>query len=91
MFFSFCSLPKPIDEDELREAVLDLLLKRSPTPLVRLVGNKAYSAGVTDLWELMQSETFVKQLGYGVLEVLTLHLFPEMKSMFTNMEPARGL
>jgi sorting nexin-13 len=83
--------PVPLDADELREAVLTLLLRRSPTPLVKLVGNKAYVAGVTDLWELMQSPTFMRQLGYGALEVVSLHLCPELKGMFAALEPVRGL
>lgn len=81
----------PLDEEEVSEAVLHLLLHRSPTPLVRLVGRGAYVNGVTDLWEMMQSPTLVRQLGYGVLEILSVHLFPEMKGMFGAMEaPAMG-
>jgi len=64
----------------------ELLLRRAPTALVRLVGKGPYTEGVSDLYEMMQSPTFMRQLGYGVLEIGALHLCPELKEMFHNLE-----
>lgn len=35
--------PAPLDEDEIREAVEALLLRRAPAALVRLIGKNAYA------------------------------------------------
>lgn len=35
---------------------------------------------------MLQSPTFVLQLGYGVLEICCVNVFPEMKPLFRQME-----
>jgi len=78
--------PPPLDEEEVREAVWELLLKKAPSPLIRLVGKTPYNQGVQDLYEMIQSPTFMKQLGYGLLEIAALHLCPELKGLFQNLD-----
>lgn len=78
--------PVPLDEDELREAVGELLFSRAPMALVRLVGKGPYTEGVQDLFEMMQSATFMRQLGYGLLEIAALHVCPELKGLFQQLE-----
>jgi hypothetical protein len=78
--------PAPLDEEEVREAVWELLLKKAPSPLLRLVGKTPYTEGVQDLFEMIQSPTFMKQLGYGLLEIAALHLCPELKGLFQKLE-----
>ena len=78
--------PAPLDEEEVRSAVQQLLLSRAPTALLRLVGRGPYTEGVEDLYEMMQSPAFMKQLGYGLLEIATLHLCPELKSLFRRLD-----
>jgi sorting nexin-13 len=78
--------PSPLDEEEVREAVWELLLRKAPGPLLRLVGKTPYNEGVQDLYEMIQSPTFMKQLGYGLLEIAALHLCPELKGLFQNLE-----
>jgi hypothetical protein len=43
-------------------------------------------SGVQDLFDMLQSPTFVLQLGYGILEICCVNLFPEMKALFRQME-----
>lgn len=43
-------------------------------------------SGMEDLFEMMQSLTFVQQLGYGILEILVVHLVPELKPLFRQLE-----
>ncbi len=43
-------------------------------------------SGVQDVFDMMQSPTFVMQLGYGILEILTVNVFPEMKTIFRSLE-----
>ena len=78
--------PSPLDEEEVRSAVQELLLSQAPTPLLRLIGRNPYNEGVQDLYEMMQSPSFIKQLGYGILEIVTLHLCPDLKDLFRQLE-----
>lgn len=41
---------------------------------------------MTDLFEMMQSPTFVQQLGYGVLRIALLSFFPELRPLFQQIE-----
>ena len=41
---------------------------------------------MTDLFEMLQSRTFVQQFGYGLLKILLLNLFPELKLLFRRIE-----
>lgn len=43
-------------------------------------------SGMQDLIEMMQSETMLYQLGYAVLEILSEHAFPELKSLFKELK-----
>ena len=39
-----------------------------------------------DLFGMLQSPTFVLQLGYGLLSTAVVHLFPELKPAIRRME-----
>ena len=39
-----------------------------------------------DLFEMMQSLTFVQQLGYGLLKILVVNLLPELKPLWRAIE-----
>jgi sorting nexin-13 len=41
---------------------------------------------MADLFEMMQSRTFMQQLGYGLLKIVLVHLFPELKLLFRKIE-----
>ena len=84
-------VPHPLDEEEVSEAVWELLMKKAPTALLRLVGRTPYAEGVQDLYEMIQSPTFMRQLGYGLLEIAALHLCPELKGLFQSLEHGEGL
>jgi hypothetical protein len=86
-----CSVSHPLDEEEVREAVGELLLRRPPAALVRLVGRTAYADGAQDVFEMMQSGAFMRQLGYGLLEIAALHLCPEMRGLFNQLEHGMGM
>jgi len=49
-------------------------------------GMSLLRSGVQDVFDMMQSSTFVMQLGYGILEILCVNVFPEMKSVFRGLE-----
>lgn len=39
-----------------------------------------------DLFGMLQSPVFCSQLGYGVLECVAAHLFPELQPLFKHMQ-----
>jgi len=41
---------------------------------------------MTDLFEMLQSRTFVQQFGYGLLKIVLVNLFPELKLLFRRIE-----
>ena len=41
---------------------------------------------MTDLFEMLQSRTFVQQFGYGLLKIVLVNLFPELKLLFRKIE-----
>ena len=41
---------------------------------------------MADLFEMLQSRTFMQQLGYGLLKIGLLNLFPELKLLFRRIE-----
>lgn len=46
----------------------------------------ARRSGVQDVFDMLQSPTFVMQLGYGILEILVVNTFPELKTLFRGLE-----
>ncbi|KAK9807024.1 hypothetical protein WJX72_010915 [[Myrmecia] bisecta] len=78
--------PHPIDADEVREAVWDLLMRRAPPALLRIVGKQVYESGMDDLFEMLQSTAFMHQIGYGLLKILVVNLIPELKPLFRQIE-----
>ncbi|KAA6429701.1 MAG: phox domain-containing [Trebouxia sp. A1-2] len=80
----------PLDEDEIQEAVYSLLVNKAPPVLVRLIGRDCYKHGVDDLFEMIQSRTFIYQLGYGIIKIFVVNIFPELRPLFRQMELCVG-
>jgi hypothetical protein len=53
------------------------LLQRSAGAAERLVGRDAYRRGCLELYSLLQSPLFVRQMGYALLEAALAAAFPE--------------
>ncbi|KAG7022432.1 Sorting nexin-16 [Cucurbita argyrosperma subsp. argyrosperma] len=80
-------IPKPgsfeLQLEAARRAsdVKKMLLGGAPTPLVSLIGHKQYKRCAKDIYYFTQSTICVKQLGYGLLELLLVSIFPELQSL----------
>jgi hypothetical protein len=62
-------------------------LSQAPeTELVNLNVNFCARSGMADLFEMLQSRTFMQQLGYGLLKIGLINLFPELKLLFRKIE-----
>ena len=59
-------------------------------PHTLLIALLRCSRGMADLFEMMQSTTFMHQLGYGVLEIGVVNMFHELKPLFRQFENAAG-
>ena len=43
-------------------------------------------SGVDDLFEMIQSRTFIYQLGYGLIKIFVVNIFAELRPLFRQME-----
>lgn len=43
-------------------------------------------SGVDDLFEMIQSRTFIYQLGYGLIKIFVVNMFAELRPLFRQME-----
>lgn len=39
-----------------------------------------------DLFDMIQSHTFVQQLGYGLVRIVLVNLMPELRPLFRSIE-----
>ena len=47
-------------------------------------------SGVDDLFEMIQSRTFIYQLGYGIIKIFVVNVFAELRPLFRQMELSVG-
>lgn len=73
------------DTREMAENLRTRLFRHAPAALVRLVGRRSYMGAMKDVYDMIQLPTFVRQIGYGVLEIVLLALFPELKDLFARI------
>ncbi|KAB5541377.1 hypothetical protein DKX38_014351 [Salix brachista] len=62
-----------------------MLFDGAPTTLVSLIGNKQYKRCARDIFYFTQSTICVKQLTYGILELLVLSVFPELRDLLLGL------
>ncbi|XP_076935460.1 uncharacterized protein LOC143602127 [Bidens hawaiensis] len=62
-----------------------MIFKGAPTTLVSLIGRKQYKRSAKDIYYFLQSAVCLKQLGYGVLELALLAVFPELQGIILNV------
>ncbi|KAL2344868.1 hypothetical protein Fmac_006153 [Flemingia macrophylla] len=81
-------------EQELEAArrasdIKKLLFDSVPTTLVSLIGHKQYRRCARDIYYFSQSNICVKQLGYAILELALVTIFPEIRNVVLSIhQPA---
>ncbi|KAE8008424.1 hypothetical protein FH972_004938 [Carpinus fangiana] len=65
--------------------VKKMLFDGAPTALVSLIGNNQYRRCARDIYYFTQSSICVKQLGYGILELLLISVFPELRNLVVDV------
>ncbi len=72
------------DEQENSRKLLERLLAHCPAAATALIGARQYAKSVTELHAMLQSSTFMLQIGYGVLEAVLESVTPEMGQVLRN-------
>ncbi|XP_073264737.1 uncharacterized protein [Populus alba] len=62
-----------------------MLFDGAPATLVSLIGNKQYKRCARDIFYFTQSTICVKQLAYGILELLIISVFPELRDLLLGL------
>ncbi|XP_042060820.1 uncharacterized protein LOC121805099 isoform X2 [Salvia splendens] len=65
--------------------VKNTLFNGAPTTLVSLIGHKQYKRCTRDLYYFLQSTVCLKQLGYGILELVLISIFPELEELVLDI------
>ena len=84
----FGGVPPGREEEALREAkeLRTLLLEKGGAGAAeRLVGRTAYRRGCLELFAMLQSPLFARQLGHTLLEAALAQLFPEMHATLLHV------
>eukprot|EP00873_Tetraselmis_striata_P010052 jgi/Tetstr1/430316/TSEL_020141.t1 len=77
------------EEVAAADKLKDIIFNQAPPSLVRIVGRSRYSSAAKDIYHILQSPTFMTQLGHGVLEILLLHLMPELKPLLEDIRSSK--
>ncbi|CAD7702485.1 unnamed protein product [Ostreobium quekettii] len=78
-------LLRPPDEEEMVERMRHRLITQATPAFTHLLGKSTYLEGMQDVFDMLQLPTFVTQLGYGVMEIAVLALYPELKDIFRRI------
>nr|XP_043620033.1 uncharacterized protein LOC122591870 [Erigeron canadensis] len=62
-----------------------MIFKGAPTTLVSLIGHKQYKRCAKDVYYFLQSAVCLKQLGYGLLELALITVFPELQDIILDV------
>ncbi|XP_058190319.1 uncharacterized protein LOC131307690 isoform X2 [Rhododendron vialii] len=71
--------------------VKKMIFNGAPTALVSLIGPKQYRRSAKDIYYFLQSTICLKQLAYGILELVLVSVFPELRDIVLDVhEKMRG-
>lgn len=62
-----------------------MIFDGAPATLVSLIGHKQYRRCGRDIYYFLQSTICLKQLGYGILELALISIFPELREVVTDI------
>ncbi|KAL3814188.1 hypothetical protein ACJIZ3_015456 [Penstemon smallii] len=65
--------------------VKKMIFNGAPTALVSLIGHKQYRRCARDIYYFLQSTVCLKQLGYGILELVLVSVFPELSDLVKDI------
>lgn len=65
--------------------VKKMILGGAPTALVGLIGHRQYKRCAKDVYYFLQSSVCLKQLGYSMLELVIVSVFPELRDQIIEI------
>ncbi|KAI8554392.1 hypothetical protein RHMOL_Rhmol05G0095100 [Rhododendron molle] len=65
--------------------VKKMIFNGAPTTLVSLIGHKQYRRCAKDIYFFLQSTVCLKQLAYGILELVLISVFPELRDVMLDI------
>ncbi|KAJ9568322.1 hypothetical protein OSB04_004288 [Centaurea solstitialis] len=69
-----------------RKLVYELMIDKAPAAVVGLFGRKEYEQCAEDIYYFIQSSVCLKQLAFDLLELLLMSAFPELDSVFQQLQ-----
>lgn len=83
-------LDQQMEESRRAKFVRELMIDNAPAALVGLVGRKEYERCARDIYFFLQSAVCLKQLAYGLVEMLLLAAFPELHNIVSSCHTEKG-
>eukprot|EP00252_Welwitschia_mirabilis_P001998 TRINITY_DN11955_c0_g1_i1.p1 TRINITY_DN11955_c0_g1~~TRINITY_DN11955_c0_g1_i1.p1 ORF type:complete len:1176 (+),score=264.58 TRINITY_DN11955_c0_g1_i1:313-3840(+) len=83
-------LNQQTEESRRANFVRELMIDKAPAALVSLIGQREYKRCAEDIYFFLQSAVFLKQLAYGLLELLLLAAFPELSEVVNSSHSDQG-
>lgn len=83
-------LDQQMEESRRAKFVRELMIDNAPAALVGLVGRKEYERCAQDIYFFLQSAVCLKQLAYGLVEMLLLAAFPELHDIVSSCHTEKG-
>ncbi|XP_038706536.1 uncharacterized protein LOC120002048 isoform X2 [Tripterygium wilfordii] len=80
-----CFFEQQLEAAHRASEVKKMLFDGAPTALVSLIGHKQYRRCTKDIYYFTQSTICVKQLSYGILELLLVSVFPELRDLVLDI------
>lgn len=71
--------------------VYELMIDKAPAALVGLVGRNEYEIIAKDLYFFLQSSVCMKQLAFGLLELLLVSAFPELDDIVKKLHEEKHM
>ncbi|KAH6819798.1 phox domain-containing protein [Perilla frutescens var. hirtella] len=65
--------------------VKKIIFDGTPAALVSLIGRKQYKRCARDIYYFLQSTICLKQLGYAILELVLITIFPELRELVRDI------
>ncbi|KVH93267.1 Phox-associated domain-containing protein [Cynara cardunculus var. scolymus] len=65
--------------------VKKMIFNGAPSTLVSLIGHNQYKRCAKDVYYFLQSDVCLKQLAYGLLELVIITVFPELHDIITDV------
>ncbi|KAK1395075.1 Phox-associated domain Phox-like Sorting nexin C-terminal [Heracleum sosnowskyi] len=72
-------------EEQRASDVREILFNGAPAALVGLIGHNQYKQCAQDIYFFLQSRICLKQLTYGILELVLVSIFPELQEIVLDM------